>query len=89
MKGPAYSISDHLRIQNFYPRMKKISAVLDTHQDTIGHDAPVMSRILPDHDEHSAFEGHGKENVTNKVSDPPFTNLVQKSDSNEKPMLIG
>ena len=61
---------------------------LDTHQNIIGHDASVRSRILPDHNEHDAFEGHGKENVTSKVSDSPFTNLIQRSDSNEKPMLI-
>ena len=38
------------------------------HQDVIGHDAPLRSRILPDHNEHGTFEGHGKENVTSKVS---------------------
>ena len=58
------------------------------HQDIIGHDAPVRSRMLPDYNEHAAFEGHEKKDATSKVSDPPFTNLVQKSDSNEKPMLI-
>ena len=63
--------------------------ILDTHQEIIGHDAPVRSRILSDHNEHGAFEGHKKEDVTSKVSDPPFTNLVQRSDSNEKLMLIG
>ena len=68
--------------------MRKIRAVLDTHQDIIGYDAPVISRILPDHSEHGAFEGHGKEDVTSKLSDPPFTNLIQRSDSNEKFMLI-
>ena len=35
------------------------------------------------------LEGHRKEDVTSKVSDPPFTNLVQESDSNDEPMLIG
>jgi len=62
--------------------------VIDTHQDLIGYDAPVMSQILLDHNEHGAFEGHGKEDVTSKISDPPFTNLIQISDSNEKFMLI-
>ena len=52
-------------------------------------DAPVMSRILPDHNEYGAFKDHGKEDVTSKVSDLPFTNLIQRSDNNEKPMLIG
>ena len=63
-------------------------AIAGTHQGLIGHDAPVMSRILPDHNEHGAFEGHGKEDVTSKVSDPPFTNVIERSDNNKKPMLI-
>ena len=88
MKRPVRTIGDHLRSQNFYPRARKIHAVLDTHQDIIGHDAPIRFRILPDHNEHGVFEGHGKEDVTSKVSDPSFTNLIQRSDSNEKPMLI-
>ena len=57
---------------------------LDTHQDIIGHDTPVRSRILPDHNKHGAFEGHKKEDVTSKVSDPPFTNFIQRSESNKK-----
>jgi len=48
-----------------------------------------MSQILPDHNEHGAFEGHGKDEITRKVSDPPFTNLAQRSESDEKTMLIG
>jgi len=43
MKRPACLIGDHLGSQNFCPRAKKIRAFLDTHQDIIGHDAPVMS----------------------------------------------
>jgi len=31
---------------------------------------------------------HEKVDVTSKVLDPPFTNLIQRSDSNEKSMLI-
>ena len=34
------------------------------------------------------FEGHKKEDITDTVSDPTFTILVQGSDNNEKPMLI-
>ena len=86
---PVRSIGDHLRSQNYCPRARKIRAVLDTHQDIIGNDVPVNSRILPEHNEHGVSEGHGKEDVTSKVSDPPFTNLVQRSDNDEKFMLIG
>jgi len=78
MKRPVRSIGDHLRSQNFCPKAKKIRVVLDTHQDIIGHDASVRSRILLDHNEHGTFEGHGKEDITSKVSAPPFTNLVQR-----------
>jgi len=88
LEQPACSIGEHLESQNFCLRARKIRAVLNTHQDIIGHNAPVMSRILPDHNEHGAFEGHGKEDVTSKVSDPPFTNLAQRSDSDKKPLLI-
>ena len=88
MKQPVHSIGDHLRSQDFCTKARKIPAVLDAHQDIIGRDAPVRSWILPDHNEHGTFEDHGKEDVTNKISDPPFTNLVQRSDSNEKLMLI-
>ena len=88
MKRPACLIGEHLKSQNFCPRARKIHAVVDTHQDIIGHDVPVMSRILPDHNEYGAFESHGKEDITSKISDPPFTNLAQRSDSDEKPMLI-
>jgi len=88
IKQPARSIGDHLRSQNFCPRARKIRTVLDTHKDIIGFDAPVKSRILPDHNEYDPFKGHEKEDVTNKVSDPLFTNLIQRSDNNEKPMLI-
>ena len=38
-------------------------------------DALVMSQILPGRSEYGAFEGHRKEDVTSKVSDPPFVNF--------------
>ena len=88
MERLACSIGEHSGGQNSCLRVRKIRVVLHTHQDILGHDAPVMSRILPDHNKHSTFEGHEKEDVTSKVSDPPFTNLAQRSDSGEKPMLI-
>ena len=37
-----------------------------------------MSRILPDHDEHGAFEGHEKKDVTSKVSDLPSPILFKE-----------
>ena len=40
------------------------------------YNALVRSQILPDYNMHGAFEGHGKEAVTGKVSDPPFTKEV-------------
>ena len=64
-----------------------------THQGLIGHDAPAMPRVRHGHSGYGSgygvFEGHRKKDVTIKVSDPPFTNLTQKSDSDEKPMLVG
>ena len=62
--------------------------ITDTRQCLVGHDAPVMPRVLHGHSGYGAFEGHGKEDVTSKVSDPPFTNLIQRSDSNKKLTLI-
>ena len=63
--------------------------VTGTRQGLIGRDAPVMPRVLHGHSGYGAFEGHGKEDITSKVSDPPFTNLTQRSDNDEKLMLIG
>ena len=83
------SIGDHLRTQNFCPRARKIRAVVDTHQGLMGYDALGMCQILPSHSEYGAFEGHGKEDVTSTVPDPPFTNLTKRSDSDKKFMLIG
>ena len=57
--------------------------VTGTRQGLIGHDALVMPRVLYGHSGHGAFEGHGKEDVTSKVLDPPFTNLIQRSNSDE------
>jgi len=85
----ACSIGEHSGSQSFCLRARKICAVVDTHQGLIGHDALVISRILPSHSEYGAFEGHEKEDVTRMVSDPLFTNLTQRSDGDEKPMLIG
>ena len=80
---PGCSIGEYSGSQSFCLRARKIRAVVNTHQGLIGHDAPVMSRVLPGHSEYSIFEGHGKEDATSKISDPPFTNLTQRSDSDE------
>ena len=88
IKQSVRSISDHLRSQNFCLKARKIRAVLDTHQDIIGHDVPIRSGILPDHNEHGAFKGHEKEDVTSKVSDPPFTSLVQRSSATKNPRSL-
>ena len=48
-------------------------------QGLIGHDAPVMSRVRHGHsgygNGYGGLEGHRKEDVISKVSDPPFTNF--------------
>ena len=75
--------------QSSCPWARRIRAVTGIHQGLIGHDAPVMPQVLHGHSGYGTFEGHGKEDVTSKVSDPPFTNLTQRSDSDEKPMLVG
>ena len=85
---PARLIGEYSGSQNSYPWARKIHAVVDTHQVIIGHDASVMSWILLGHSGYGASEGHKKEDVTNKVLDPPFTNLTQRSDSDGKIMLI-
>ena len=88
LERPACSIGENLGSQNFCLRARKIRAILDTHKDITGYNAPVISRILPDHSEHGTFKGHEKEDVTSKVSDPLFTNLVQRNDSDKKPIII-
>ena len=49
----------------------------------------VSDPLFTDHNKHDAFEDHGKGNITSKVSDAPFTNLVLRSDSDGEFMLIG
>jgi len=67
--------------------------VNDTRQGIIGYDALAMSWVCHGHSAYGGgygpLAGHGKEDVTSKVSDPPFTNLTPRSDIDEKPMLIG
>ena len=64
----------------------------DIRQGLIGHDAPAMPRVCHGHSGYGGgygpLVGHGKEDVTCKVSDPPFTNLTARSDIEEKSMLI-
>jgi len=49
-------VGEHLGSQSFCLRARKINVVFDSPQDIIGHDAPVMSQILPDLNEHGACE---------------------------------
>ena len=55
--------------------------VNDTRQGLIGHDAPAMPWVRHGHSGYGGgyggFEGHRKEDVTSKVSDPPFVNFDQ------------
>ena len=44
---PGCSIAEHSGSQDSCPRARKVRMVVDTHQDITGHDAPVMSWILP------------------------------------------
>ena len=68
----------------------------DTHQDLIGHDEPALPRVCHGHSGYGGgygggyglLAGLGKEDVTCKVSDPPFSNLTPRSDIDEKLMLI-
>jgi len=86
---PACSSGEHSGSQSSYPWARRIRAVTDTRQGLIRHDEPVMPRVLHGHCGYDAFEGHMKEDVMSKVSDPPFTNLTQRSDSDKKPMHVG
>ena len=67
--------------------------VNDTRQGLIGYNAPAMFRVCHGHSGYGGgygpLTGHGKEYVTSKVSDLPFTNLTHISDIDEKLMLIG
>ena len=85
----ACSIGEHSGSQSFCLKARRIRTVADTHQGLIGHDAPAMPRVRHSHSGYGGFEGHRKKDVTSKVSDLFFTNLTQRSDSDEKPMLIG
>ena len=69
-----------------------IVLVNDIRQGLIGHDAQAMPLVCYGHSGYGGgygpLAGHGKEDVTCKVSDPPFTNPTARSDIEEKPMLI-
>jgi len=86
---PACSIVEHSGSQNSCQWVRRIYAVVGIRQGLIGHDAPVMPRVLHGHSGYGAFEGHRKEDVASKVSDPSFTNLTQRSDGDKKSMLVG
>ena len=67
---PACSIGEHSGSQSSCPGARRIRAVTNTRQGLIGYGAPVMPRVLHGHSGYGAFKGHGKEDVTSKVSDP-------------------
>ena len=52
---PACSIGEHSGSQSFRLRARRICAVADTRQGLIGHDAPIMLRVLHDHSGYGAF----------------------------------
>jgi len=60
LEQPACLVGEHLGSQNVCLRARKIRVVFDSPQDIIGHDALVMSQILPDLNEHGACEVTGK-----------------------------
>ena len=64
----------------------------DICQGLIGHDAPTMPRVCHNHSGNGGgygpLVGHRKEDVTCKVSDPSFTNLIPRSDIDIKPIFI-
>ena len=83
---------EHWRNQGSCSWARRICATDDIRQDLIGHDAPAVPLVCHGHSgyggEYRSLAGHGKEDVTCKVSDPPFTNLTPRTDIDEKPMLI-
>jgi len=76
---PACSIGEYLGSESSCPWARRIRAVTGTYQGLIGHDAPVMLRVLHGLSGYGGgygvFEGQREEDVTNKVLDPPFTSL--------------
>jgi len=80
---PLCSIGEHSGSQSFYSWARRLGAVTDIYQGLIGHDAPVMLRVRHSHSgyggEYDALEGLRKEDVTSKISDPPFANFDQRS----------
>ena len=89
----ACSIGKHSGNQSSCSWARRIRAVNDIRQGLIGQDAPAMPQACHGHSGYGggygALAGHEKEDVSNKVSDPPFTNLTPRSDIDEKLMLIG
>ena len=88
----ACSIGEHSGNQSSCSWARRIRAVNDICQGLIGYDALAMPRVCHGHSGYGGgygpLAGHGKEDVTCKVSDPPFTNLTPRSDIDEKLMLI-
>ena len=55
-----------------------------THQQCPGFVMVTVGLVV-----YGPLADHGKEDVTYKVSDPPFTNFIPRSDIDEKSILIG
>ena len=66
--------------------------VNDIRQGLIGHDAPEYHRVCHAHSgyggRYGLLAGHGKKDVTCKVSDPPFTNLTAEVTSRKNPYSL-
>jgi len=74
LNQPACSIGEHSGSQNFFPRVRKIHAVVDTHQDFIRHDALVISWIPLGHSEMGHLKVTGKRTspVRSQILPPPI-----------------
>jgi len=66
--------------------------VNDIRQGLIGYDAPALPQVYHGYSGYGGgygpLAGHGKEDITCKISDPPFNNLTPRSDIDKKPMFI-
>ena len=85
---PARSIGEHSGSQNSYPWARKIRAVVDTHQVIIGHDASVMSWILPGSQWVWCINVTGKRKSPVRSQILPSPILLKKVTATEKPCSL-